>query len=478
MRHTISRLIGGLVLVAVACGGRSSGDELELAAVPQCIPGQQIACACFDGTSSVQVCDTSGAFAACQCGSLTGSGAVTGTGGTAAGGTSAGGTTAGGTGARGSGGAGGTVSPGQGGTGTFGGGLAGKGAGSGAGGSSTGPAVEATLLQSGDSVLVDVLLSERGIYVATKNEVVLLDRDGTEQIRVTFPRELTAVAVDDSHVAVADQAILTVFDLDLRELGSVTLVESCASMVFVSQDRVVCGPENDWERIFYTYDVESLELLATSESFTYNGIPMQRVPATDDFITVDVELSPSDFHLYSVVASDQVVYVNESPYHGDFGVSDTYAFDGAPPEHLVTPGGVILKIYGDGCDNEQSPFTTTCFTKDGELGTNSADQYFLGMDGDGAGLIYTLATPSTGSFFYDGNCGESDCLAQRIDVGARSILAQQRLKLPDGIGALIAYRYDHVTGRIVLGYRAGDRYYYPSSGDPYPGYRVVGIGLD
>jgi hypothetical protein len=322
---------------------------------------------------------------------------------------------------------------------------------------------------------VDVLLSDIGIYVVLKNELILLGRDGSELERVAMPREVTAAAVDDAHVAVADQAKLTVFDLELHELGSVELVESCASAVLVSGGRFVCGPEKDWQRVFYTYDVQSLELLARSEPFTYNGIPMRRVPATDDFVTVTVNLSPSDFHLYSVVASDEVVYVNESPYHGDFGVSDTYAFDGAPPEHLVTHGGLMLKIYGEGCNNEESSFSSTCFAKDGELGTNSSTQ-FLGMDGDRAGILYTLTRPNDNSFFPDGSCSENDCLAQRIDVGARTILAERVLQFPEGIGEVIAFRHDPVGGRMVLGYRVGGRYY-PSS-DPYPGYRVVSIGFD
>ena len=107
----------------------------------------------------------------------------------------------------------------------------------------------------------------------------------------------------------------------------------------------------------------------SSKKYTYNGIPMRLVPGTSDFVTVSVDLSPSDFHLYSGSDSGEAVYINESPYHGDLRITNTYAFDGSPPVHLITDSGLLLRIHGDNCTGSMSSFSTGCFVKDGALGT-------------------------------------------------------------------------------------------------------------
>lgn len=225
---------------------------------------------------------------------------------------------------------------------------------------------------------------------------------------------------------------------------------------------------NDWDRIFYTYDAVSGALVASSDPYTYNGIPMRRVPGTDDFVTVTVDSSPSDFHLYSVLESGETVFVNESPYHGDFGAEDVYAFFGAPATHLVTHEGLMLKIYGAGCHSGETSFTSECFVKDGALGTLSGAQRFLGMDSDAAGFLYGLVNASSQSGFYAPVC-TSGCLVQKIDIGARVVLTQKIYDM--NIGAVVATRHDPAAGALLVGFRIGDgEYYFP--GDPYPGHQV------
>jgi hypothetical protein len=238
----------------------------------------------------------------------------------------------------------------------------------------------------------------------------------------------------------------------------------------VSQSRFVCGPSNDWDRVFYTYDARTGNLLASSNKYTYHGIPMRRVPGTDDFVTVSVGTSPSDFYLHTVWANGQASYINESPYHGAFSATTTFAFDGAPPTHLVNSGGLLLKLYDTGCSGDASFASSTCFLKDGALGTLTGSQYFAAMDSDATGTVYALVDPSTDTFSSD-RCTKG-CLLQRIDVAARTVLSQTIVQLK--AAAIVAFRHDAVARAAVVGFVVGTGSYYVSS-DPYPGYRVLVI---
>jgi hypothetical protein len=409
----------------------------------------------------VQACLPGGVWGPCQCPAV-----VSGQGGVVASLGGVAGSRSGGSGGRaGSGGSGTGGRSGSGGVPGFG------GASSNAGGSAANnpdAAVSSGMdIASGVSVLVDVLVGDLGIYVVTADSVVLYDRTGAEKARVAAPRQITSVAFDGTQLVVADRAKLTTYDPGLVALASADLLETCAASVLVSGNRFVCGPANDWDRIFYTYDTKSGALLASSNQYTYNGIPMRRVPGTDDFITVTDNLSPSDFHLYTVSSSDEVIYINESPYHGDFSVTTTYAFDGSPPVHLITSAGLILKIYDSNCNGDASSFSSTCFVKDGALGTLSGSQYFVAMDSDPSGKLFGLVDPST-SFVLSGPCA-SGCLLESVDVADRIVLSQAIVHL--SMARVVAFRYDAIANAAVVGYIVGNGSYYFAS-DPYPGYRV------
>ncbi len=57
-------LLPALTALAIGCG---AGGQ-------RCTPGQSIACACSDGRSGAQVCEGDGTYAACECGSVNGTG--------------------------------------------------------------------------------------------------------------------------------------------------------------------------------------------------------------------------------------------------------------------------------------------------------------------------------------------------------------------------------------------------------------------
>jgi hypothetical protein len=422
------------LLALAACGGRAAPGDDVAGGYDRCVPGQQIACACPGGFDSVQVCGLDSTFDACQCGYDSGSGA-------------------GGPGS----GAGG---PGSG----------AGGPGSGAGGPGSGGAGNGSTLASGTSPLVDVFVADAGIVIVERDAVKLVDRGGQVLQETSWPRDIGAAAFDGEHLVIADAAKLTTLDLAFGEVASGNLQEACVSGVMVSGKRFVCGPENDWDRIYYTYDALSAALLQQSAPYTYNGRPMRRVPGTDEFITVTDDLSPSDFHLYTVSSSGVPSYINESPYHGDFGVNRVYAFDGSPPTHLVTHEGLMLRIHGANCTPDYYSTDDGCFVKDGALGTLSTGEYFLGMDSDAGGQVYAIVG---GDFYYsDESMCTDGCSVQHVDVASHTVTSEHAYTLD--LGAVIATHHDPVSGAMVLGYRKAGAYYFED--DPYPGWSVSLLG--
>jgi hypothetical protein len=322
------------------------------------------------------------------------------------------------------------------------------------------------VLTSGDDKLIEAFPADTGVLVVSANAVRLLDRSGTELQQLASPREIMAAAFDGTTLVVADKGRFVSYNTKLKELADGDLAESCASGVLLSKSRFVCGPANDWDRVFYTYDALSGMLLASSQKYTYNGIPMRQVPGMDDFVTVTVNSSPSDFHLYTL-QGDEASYINESPYHGDFRITNIYAFDTSPPDHLITDTGLLLHVYGDDCSTKTTSFTSGCFTKDGTLGTLSGSQIFVGMDSDGDGTLFGLVDPVNSSL--SDVCTKS-CLVQRIDVSSRSVTSQKLHSF--AAGRIIVTRYDRIADKLLVGYMKGTGKYYISS-DPYPGYELT-----
>jgi hypothetical protein len=200
--------------------------------------------------------------------------------------------------------------------------------------------------------------------------------------------------------------------------------------------------------------------------YTYNGLPMRRIPASDSFVAVSVDSSPSDYHLYEMGADDVIVYVGESPYHGDFSVTGTYAFDGAPPNHLITPTGLLLSLASPGCAPGLTTAFTDCFVKDGALGTLTSNQSFIAMTNEG-GTLYGLVSNRVVSD------PASSYLLQSIDVATRTLRTESVHALATTHVSVMAF--DVVSGRVLLGYPV-------QSGDSWApvahGYRVELRTLD
>lgn len=434
------------------CSGCSQGPDGEA-----CIEGQQIECACTSGRSGAQRCDDDGTFGPCQCTTEDpdgdpgqDEGSMSGRGGSSGSGSGSGGES----GSGGSGGMGGTSGSGGGG------GQAGQGGSEGI-----------HVVSAGTSVLVDAYAIEDAIVVVLADAVLLLQESGDELARWDAPRPISASAIDGNQIGVADGAKVTFLDLlELEELSEITLLESCADVVFASGGRFVCGPENDWDRVFYTYDSASGELLASSMMYTYHGIPMRRVPGTDRFVTVTVGSSPSDFHLYELGLDHAVTFVGESPYHGDFRVTNTYAFDGEPAAHLVTDEGLLLSLNDPDCLPTMNSFSSGCFVKDGALGTLTGSQVFVGMQSEGD-VLYGIVDPTPGFAFDESVCADG-CVLQTIGIAEREVMQQATYHLD--MSALVAMDLAVSSSRVLVGYRLSGESF---SDSPYPGYRVELLDL-
>lgn len=445
------------VLLASACG---SGAPLQ----SECAPGQSERCACPSGSSSRRICTAEGRYGACSCeGQTTDGGAgVQGSAGTRGGaGTGAGGDVNGAAGTTGSAGTGAT-------------GSAGTGAVVVDGGTSPDapPAVTGCVrsgkLIGGKETLIDLFTIDEGILVVRNDAILLLGRDGAVKKMVTATRPITTASFDGTSLVVGDAAMITVYSPALENRGTVLLTESCVSSVLMNGDVFVCGPSNDWDRIFYTYDVKGLKAIGRStQKFTYHGRPMRRVAGTDYFITVTTDLSPSDFYLYKVLpGGTDVVYVNESPYHGDFAATTTYAFNATPATHLINVSGLMLRIFGDGCDLQHNSFTSGCFVKDGTLGLLPTGRSYLALANDATGRLFAVTNEGTQNYGYLSPLCPGGCNVQRIDVATRAVVTQRSHLMASR--RFIALRPDTSCKMVALGYELATS----TSSSDYGGYQI------
>jgi hypothetical protein len=426
-------LVCSILLTATACDKESERS---------CVTGMQVRCACVGSAEGIQRCGDDGTFGECECDQASGG--------------------RGGSTGRGSDAAAGEVAPDGEGAGS-------KASGGGAGGNrSTGSAggksaptsridpdspssVPEHTLSQGNDTLIGVFAVEPGIVIVLSTGVRVVDRQGGEVMRWDAPRPLLAAAVDGTLLGVADGAKVTALDLaaDLTMVSSTDSREACASAVMIGENRLVCGPVTDWDRIFYIYDVKEGKLLANSDKYTYNGRPMRRVPGRDAFVTVSDTSSPSDFHLYSVSADNKVTYMGESPYHGDFQVTNTYAFDGEPPTHVVTETGILLDFSRSDCGQTTmgSNAFMNCFVKDGALGTVTGTQGYVGMSNQG-GTLYGLLDPELTASAK--SKGERKFLLQSIDMAAREVKTQKMYMLD--VARVIALVFDSHSSKVVIAY--------------------------
>ena len=288
---------------------------------------------------------------------------------------------------------------------------------------------------------------------------MLFDPTGGLSFDQQFSREVTAAALDGTLIAIADRAAVTPFR-SLQIGQSALLVEGCRAGVLVSGARFVCIPFGTANVTFSTYDLDRSVKIGEAPGIFYVGDNGRRVPGRDAFITVSDDQSPSDFHLFQVDQTGAPVYVNDSPYHGDFPVTRTFAFDATPPTHVIQVTGLILALYGTTASPCTSDFPSSCFLKDGELGTLATNESFAALTENGNGHVIGLVSADGSSL-----ACPSGCALQDIDVAARRATPLGSYSSKGASGRLIARSAPAPTRVLYVGYNV-------NVGTPAAGYRV------
>ena len=363
-----------------------------------------------------------------------------------------------------------------GGGGVGGGGDAGTAGASGSGGSGGSGGVAAcgtrTLIDSSDT-LINMFVVDDGVIVVNTSSVTLFGRDASIVKTVPFLRQITAAAFDGSTLVVADEAELTVMSPALDVDSSAFLTESCGSAVLLGEKRFVCGAATDQQRHYYVYDVgvDPPNPIAVSMlSYTYDGIPMTRVPGTDSFVTF---ASVGDgYELFQVDDTGQTSHVGETGFGTD--ASQTFAFDGTPATRLIDTSGNMLAVTGPGCAIANS---ASCFTQDGVLGTVQAGQFYIGLGDNGAGEVAAVVNQPGGSNTNSNPFGSpcsNGCLVQIIDIASRTVKQQATYPATD-LSAVVRMTVDSACGDVIVGYSklAGNGFGPPFSS----GYRVDAVGF-
>jgi hypothetical protein len=282
-----------------------------------------------------------------------------------------------------------------------------------AGDSESGPAV-LTVIASGNDALVDLFATPAGLIVVHRGGVRLLDAGGAETAHVDFSGGITAAALDGDQLVVAERGRFTALTTDLKAGPAAPLTATCGGAALFDGTHFVCGPANIYDTTLRTYDTATGKEIANVvlPLYDYEGGRIHRIPGRREFVTLSYG-SPTHYELLTIDASGTVSYVNDFPYHGDFPVTHTLAFDSDPATHLIQETGLLLSIHGT--PTYPKPCDTTsngCFVQDGVLGTLAADARFVAMASRADGELYALAAsdPMT--------CAAS-CTAQVVDLTTR-----------------------------------------------------------
>jgi len=266
------------------------------------------------------------------------------------------------------------------------------------------------------SALVGYFYDDSGIRIADQSGVVHYDWDGKKIAQWKSERPLLSAGYRDGKMMVGDSGVVIGLNQKLESLFETDVVEACKVAVMVSGGHFICGPDVDWDRVFYTYDATTGDLLKTSEAVTYEGVPMVPLPGRDRFATVS-DGSPRDYHVFEVDAEGKVEFLSDSPYHGDFPCTPEVGIVGEPATHVITQQGLMLSFMGADCVKNG----VGCFIKDGNLGTlPGPDARYGGLGAERDGQIFALVDPASNSF-YEGPCQEG-CILQRISLETHDVI--------------------------------------------------------
>jgi hypothetical protein len=308
--------------------------------------------------------------------------------------------------------------------------------GGGTGGAASEPFAESGVeIASGPRLLVDLFVSESGIYEITEFLVRLLEPDGTELRRVDYlGRSIRAAAFDGELLVVSGDFGWTSYDSELFAVATTGVESVCSAMAQLGSGAIVCGDRYGGYELD-TFDLRTGALLGTADLSSLAGPRSFRAVPDSAFI---VETAAGGYRLLAATSPTEVSVVGEQRQSG-YGAA--FGFAGAPVHHLVTTNGSILRL-DETCDPSAAVSGDQCLQGDGTR-VLTANQRFAGVDADRAGTIYGLVDSGDG-----GGCPE-ECLLERF-VGL-STEVDARLAVRLYAHELVAFRVDP-SGGVLVGY--------------------------
>jgi hypothetical protein len=307
----------------------------------------------------------------------------------------------------------------------------------------------ATVLATGDRPLIGVHVAPAGVIVVSGTWARLYARTGAQLVEYVSPRAISASDFDGTYLALADTAAVVALEVpSFKQHSSVFVTEACASGALLSGHRFVCSPASDYDRTFRTYDVSTGTLIGASGPFWDDGIPMRKVPGWDAFVVVGTNVVPADFTLFRVDASNAMTHGPDDLYHGDFKVSESYAFRGLPATDVVTEEGHYLHISATCGSGTNEP----CFQREGELGGPAPDERFLLMteEGDGKHIDVVAATGGLNGNYH---CTGFNCAIRRFNTETHA--QESATAFVNPFDEAVLMRFDPIAHRVILGHGPG-----------------------
>ncbi len=186
--------------------------------------------------------------------------------------------------------------------------------------------------------------------------------------------------------------------------------------------------------------------MARSKPYTYEGIGMSGVQGRPYFFT-------GGRSIFLVNAAGEATIVASG---SSAGVSAPFTFRGRPTAQLIDASGAIYRLFDAPCGAMIGRFGFgTCATREGTLGTLRMAETMLAMTDDERGNLYTLVAPparATGPSPFGGAACPEGCLAQRIDVDKRLVVAERAQARI--MASVVSLHHDPGCDRLVATYRA------------------------
>jgi hypothetical protein len=192
-------------------------------------------------------------------------------------------------------------------------------------------------------------VQDRIVTVSTTGNLLYRIQPGTQEVdslALDLPPQCVSIAPGGSQCVVGHDGRLSWVDLDaMTILGFLPVTTDVFDIVMGGNGWAYCFPEEDqWE------DIRCLELATGSESLHIGRSVRENTraklhPGGLAIYGADNGLSPSDFEKYDI-SGGQAVYVDDSPYHGDYSIAGDLwiSDDGA---YIIVRSGYVFHASDD-----------------------------------------------------------------------------------------------------------------------------------